>query len=104
MKANEKLLMAMSWIDEELIAEANDTKKPTRIGLKWISTIAASFIFIIGISLFLHLGFLGGNKAGGDSAPPPEFNGSQNGFEDRVDGTPSDKEEEDEEESKDDDE
>ena len=72
MKSNEKLLMALSWIDEDLIDEAYDTKRHTRIGLKWFSTIAALFVFVFGTSLLLRMTLADNNK-GGDSAPSPDY-------------------------------
>jgi len=111
MTGNEKLLLAMSEIDEDLILEARVTERLVPSFIKRIAKIAAVIIIVIGSAMIIRLalinnffGSIGGAGGGAfESAPgqAPEHNGASDGKgeigaedEDEVDG------EEDEDEEK----
>ena len=97
MTGKEKLLLAISEIDEDLIYEASINERPRFYFIKKLSTVAAVFLLIIGLSLILRLALqnnLNGGGAGGSSAPSEE---DRYPMEDNTNGSSDGKEENDEE-------
>ena len=79
MRENEKLLAAMSYLDEEFISEAELARRPKSFTLRKFSLIAALFVFIIGASLILRIAFLGNIKGGSQGSVPPDFSENSSG-------------------------
>ena len=74
MNKNEKLLLAMSELDDDIIMESSVIESGRRFNFKKLSTIAATFIFVVGMALILRLVFTGFTKmeVGGDAEAAPE--------------------------------
>lgn len=69
MTANEKLLLAMSEIDEDIIAEAADIKRIQKFSFKKLSALAAAFILVVGSAIMLRMVTGVKKDAAGDAAP-----------------------------------
>ena len=95
MMANEKLLLAMSELDEDIIAEAAEIKRVQKFSFKKLSALAAAFVLVIGTAIMLRLVTGVKKDAAGDAAPE-----NSNQDYDNFDGAIDDEAEEDENEKK----
>ena len=94
MKSNEKILAAMSFIDEDIIAEANIIKKPISFKFKSLSAIAASLVLIVGSFFILRFVLSDGITGSGGNSAAPEGSAPEFDYEDSEGNHEEDEEEE----------